>query len=116
MQILQETARQLDDYFTHKRQLFDLPLATSGTDFQSRVWEKLKAIKWGETTTYGDLAAACAHPHAARAVGSALKANPLPIIIPCHRVLPASGKLGGFSGGQEIKRYLLQQEMPHRLV
>ena len=101
---------QLDEYFAGKRKSFDLPLRLKGTEFQTKVWKALELIPYGETCSYGDLAAGIGRPKAQRAVGSALHDNPLPIVIPCHRVLAAGKKLGGFGGGLEIKKYLLKLE------
>ena len=92
------------------RRTFDLPLAPHGTAFQQRVWMALRAIPYGETRTYGELAAAIDSPNASRAVGMANHRNPIPIIIPCHRVIGANGTLTGYAGGLEIKRRLLALE------
>ena len=89
---------------------FDLPLAPNGTPFQQRVWEALLTIPYGETTSYGALARKIQQPKASRAVGSANGSNPIPIIIPCHRVIGADGTLTGFGGGLPTKRYLLALE------
>lgn len=101
--------RQLDEYFAGKRRCFDLPLAPMGTVFQRRVWRALTDIPFGETITYGELARRVGRPRAARAVGAANGANPIAIIIPCHRVVAASD-IGGYAGGLEIKRRLLALE------
>lgn len=101
--------RQLDEYFAGKRRRFDLPLAPAGTDFQRRVWWALLAIPYGEAISYGELARRVGKPRAARAVGAANGANPIAIIIPCHRVVGASG-IGGYAGGLDIKRHLLALE------
>ena len=108
--ILRETARQLDDYFAGRRRVFDLPLAFNGTDFQKQVWQALLAIPFGETRTYGQLAAQLGNPSASRAVGAANGKNPISIIAPCHRVIGGNGKLTGFAGGLEAKAYLLGLE------
>jgi len=108
--LLREAARQLAEYFDGRRRVFDLPLAPRGTPFQHRVWEALKAIPYGETRTYGQVAAAVGNPRACRAVGMANHYNPLPIVIPCHRVLGANGALTGFGGGLDIKQFLLALE------
>jgi methylated-DNA-[protein]-cysteine S-methyltransferase len=102
--------RQLREYFAGKRREFDLPLAPRGTEFQRRVWQALRAIPYGETICYGELARRIGNPRASRAVGLANGANPLPIIVPCHRVIGADGTLTGFGGGLAIKRALLALE------
>ncbi|HEX5458475.1 MAG TPA: methylated-DNA--[protein]-cysteine S-methyltransferase [Steroidobacteraceae bacterium] len=101
---------QLDEYFAGKRRRFDLPLAPRGTEFQRRVWRTLTEIPYGQTVSYGELARRIAKPSASRAVGLANGANPLPIIVPCHRVIGADGSLTGFGGGLPIKRKLLALE------
>ncbi|MDA8347521.1 MAG: methylated-DNA--[protein]-cysteine S-methyltransferase [Pseudomonadota bacterium] len=101
---------QLAQYFAGQRRRFDLPLAPTGTPFQLRVWEALCAIPYGETLSYGDLARRVGNPRASRAVGLANGANPLPIVVPCHRVIGANGALTGFGGGVPIKRALLALE------
>ena len=106
----EETVAQLEAYFRGARDAFDLPLAPVGTPFQLTVWEALQTIPLGETMTYGALAARIGKPTASRAVGAANGANPLPIVIPCHRVIGADGSLIGFGGGVEIKRWLLDHE------
>ena len=107
-----EAARdQLAEYFAGERQQFDLPLAPQGTVFQQRVWALLRAIPYGETRTYGGLARDLGNAGLAREVGSANGRNPLPIIIPCHRVIGAGGKLVGYGGGLDRKRFLLDLEL-----
>jgi methylated-DNA-[protein]-cysteine S-methyltransferase len=101
---------QLRAYFAGDLIVFDVPLAFSGTAFQERVWGHLRAIPYGETTTYGAIARAIGHPEAVRAVGAANGANPIPIIVPCHRVIGSNGSLTGFGGGISVKRWLLQHE------
>jgi methylated-DNA-[protein]-cysteine S-methyltransferase len=108
--LLGEAARQLGEYFAGVRRAFDLPLDLRGTPFQLRVWNALLRIPYGETRTYGQLAAALGQPGAARAVGAANGANPVGIIVPCHRVVAAGGGLGGFGGGLDRKRFLLALE------
>ena len=103
-------ASQLDAYFAGKRQVFHLPLDVTGTQFQKSVWRQAQLIMFAKTAAYGDIARRIGSPGAARAVGSALGANPLPIIIPCHRVVGAGGSLTGFSGGLGIKQLLLGHE------
>jgi methylated-DNA-[protein]-cysteine S-methyltransferase len=110
--LLEETARQLQRYFAGEAREFDLPLDMQGTEFQKRVWRELLAIPYGETRGYGELAAAMGAPKAVRAVGAANGANPIPIVVPCHRVIGASGKLVGYGGGLELKRRLLELENP----
>lgn len=102
--------RQLDDYFSGALRAFSLPMRPDGTPFQHAVWQRLREIPYGETTTYGKLAAQLGMPRAARAVGMALNKNPLHIIVPCHRVLGVSGKLTGYAGGLSIKAALLKLE------
>lgn len=108
--LLQEAEEQLTEYFAGIRREFDLPLAPKGTPFQQAVWAQLLQIPYGETRTYGQLAAALGKPGAGRAVGSACHCNPLAILIPCHRVLGANGSLTGYSGGLDVKEYLLELE------
>lgn len=108
---LLETAKtQLDEYFQGARNNFELPLSLTGTPFQQLVWNALKAIPYGTTTSYGAIANAIDRPRAVRAVGRAIGSNPIPLIIPCHRVIGAGGKLTGFSGGLDRKRWLLNRE------
>ena len=101
---------QLRDYFAGKRREFDLPLAPEGTKFQLKVWSALRTIPYGKTWSYGELARRIRKPKAARAVGAANGQNPIPIIVPCHRVIGANGSLTGFGGGLKIKRILLELE------
>jgi methylated-DNA-[protein]-cysteine S-methyltransferase len=105
-----EARRQLQEYFGGERQVFDLALAPAGTPFQLAVWRALQGIGYGRTTSYGQLARELGHAQGARAVGLANGSNPLPVIIPCHRVIGADGSLTGFGGGLQIKRALLQLE------
>ncbi|MEK9806680.1 MAG: methylated-DNA--[protein]-cysteine S-methyltransferase [Halieaceae bacterium] len=108
---LLETAKtQLDEYFQGARNNFELPLSLTGTPFQQLVWNALKAIPYGTTKSYGAIANAIDRPRAVRAVGRAIGSNPIPLIIPCHRVIGAGGKLTGFSGGLDRKRWLLNRE------
>ena len=102
--------KQVIDYFAGKRRTFDLPLAAHGTGFQQRVWAALVAIPFGETRSYGQLAATLGHPGAARAVGRANATNPVCLLVPCHRVIGADGSLSGFAFGEAIKRRLLLHE------
>ncbi|MBN9890041.1 methylated-DNA--[protein]-cysteine S-methyltransferase [Salipiger abyssi] len=105
-----EVRRQLDAYFAGTLRQFDLPLTLSGTAFQNRVWRLLATIPYGETTSYGALARQLETPSASRAVGAANGNNPLPVILPCHRVIGSSGALTGFGGGLPVKKFLLQHE------
>jgi len=107
---LRETIRQLRAYFAGKLENFDLPLAPQGTPFQLKVWELLCEIPYGETISYGQLACRVGNPKASRAVGLANGSNPIPIIIPCHRVIGSNGKLTGYGGGLPIKEKLLALE------
>ncbi len=104
---------QLDEYFAGERTSFDLPLHLIGSPFQLRVWAALREIPYGETTSYGKTAAAIGAPTASRAVGLANGQNPVPIIVPCHRVVGADGSLTGYGGGLEAKRWLLSHELTH---
>jgi len=105
-----EAIEQLNAYFTGELREFTVPLAMAGTDFQRRVWTELQQIPYGETTTYGELAERLGVPSAARAVGLANGKNPISIIVPCHRVVGATGNLTGYGGGLPRKRYLLSFE------
>jgi methylated-DNA-[protein]-cysteine S-methyltransferase len=105
-----EVIRQLDSYFEGKLQDFDLPLVLDGTKFQLLVWRSLREIPYGETVSYGQLARRIGSPDAARAVGLANGSNPIPIIIPCHRVIGSNGHLTGFGGGLPVKKKLLALE------
>ncbi len=105
-----ETLAQLDAYFNGDLYHFDLPLAPEGTPFQLQVWRSLQMIPYGETISYAELAGKIGKPHAARAVGAANGKNPLPIVIPCHRVIGSNGLLTGYAGGIHIKEALLALE------
>jgi methylated-DNA-[protein]-cysteine S-methyltransferase len=107
---LKETMSQLRAYFSGKLEEFDLPLAPEGTPFQLEVWRRLCEIPYGETMSYGELAKMIGNPNASRAVGLANGSNPIPIIIPCHRVIGSNGKLTGYGGGLPIKEKLLALE------
>jgi methylated-DNA-[protein]-cysteine S-methyltransferase len=111
---LREASRQLDEYFSGKRRAFDLPLEFRGTDFQRSVWKTLLEIPYGETRSYGQIAAQIGNPSAVRAVGAANGRNPISIIAPCHRVIGLGGALTGFGGGLDAKAYLLSLEAPQR--
>ena len=108
--VLLETERQLREYFAGERQVFDLSLDFSGTEFQRKVWQALLAIPFGETRTYSQIAAEIGALRAIRAVGAANGRNPISIIAPCHRVIGSAGDLRGFAGGLERKAYLLRHE------
>lgn len=108
--LLLEGERQLLEYLSGQRKVFDLPLSPQGTPFQKRVWQALEAIPWGETQTYRDIAQAVDSPRGFRAVGMANHHNPIPIFIPCHRVVGADGSLTGYAGGLELKKALLSLE------
>jgi methylated-DNA-[protein]-cysteine S-methyltransferase len=105
-----DAATQLGEYFAGKRREFELALAPVGTEFQLRVWNALRAIPYGAVRNYADIARAIGQPGAARAVGRANGCNPLPIVIPCHRVVASDGTIGGYSGGLAIKHRLLALE------
>ncbi len=109
-ELLERVASQLAEYFARRRRTFELPLGPLGTPFQLQVWRELERIPVGETITYGQLARRVGNPRASRAVGAANGKNPLPIIVPCHRVIGQNGKLTGFAGGLDIKRTLLEHE------
>jgi methylated-DNA-[protein]-cysteine S-methyltransferase len=108
--LLEEAAQQLRAYFAGELRRFELPLAPHGTEFQRRVWDAVAGIPYGTTSTYSVVAAAIGSPRACRAVGAANGRNPLPIVVPCHRLLGASGALTGYGGGLELKRALLDLE------
>jgi len=106
--------REMAEYFTGKRLTFELPVDIGGTSFQLEVWNSLRKIPYGETRSYAEIATSIGRPKAVRAVGTANKMNPLPIIVPCHRVIGKDGGLGGYRGGNELKTELLQLERRHR--
>lgn len=107
---LERAAAEIAEYFTGSRRTFDLPLAPEGTEFQKKVWAALCAIPYGETRSYGQIAAAVGNPKGARAVGMACNRNPIGIVIPCHRVVGADGALTGYFGGLDLKAALLRLE------
>ena len=109
-EMLARACRQLREYFSGWRQEFSLPLAPGGSEFQRRVWQELQKIPPGETRTYGQIADKLGRPGAARAVGNTCGANPIMIIIPCHRVIRADGSPGGYGGGKKLKKKLLRME------
>ena len=108
--VLQAAEAQLREYFAGERRAFDLPLAPRGTPFQLQVWQALAGIPYGSTVSYAQLAQAVGNPEAMRAVGAANGRNPLPIVLPCHRVIGADGALVGFGGGLPVKQQLLRLE------
>ena len=112
--VLELAARQLAEYFAGERRVFTVPLSPAGTPFQKRVWEALPSIPYGETSTYGAVAQRIGNPNACRAVGMANNRNPLPIIIPCHRVVGRDGSLTGYAGGLDRKQFLLDLERGER--
>ena len=109
-----EVIRQLNGYFAGELREFEIPLLMLGTDFQKRVWKALLTIPYGETMSYGELAKKIGEPKAVRAVGAANGQNPIPIIVPCHRVIGSDGSLTGFGGGLENKKKLLELEKGQR--
>lgn len=108
--LLKRAGEQLKEYFSGKRKTFDLPLSPSGTEFQKKVWKALCTIPYGETRSYGEIAAQIGNPKACRAVGGANNKNPIMIFIPCHRVIGADGSLVGFGGGIDAKKFMFNLE------
>lgn len=108
--VLDQMEAELREYFAGDRKVFTVPVHLSGTDFQMKVWAALQEIPYGETATYGEIAARIGSPKACRAVGTANHNNPISIVIPCHRVIGASGSLTGYGGGLPAKAYLLEWE------
>ena len=108
--LIKEAVKQLDEYFNGLRQSFDLPLAPAGTHFQQKVWQTLRNIPCGKTYSYKQIAEQIGSPKASRAIGMANNKNPILLLIPCHRVIGANGKLIGFAAGLEVKKYLLTLE------
>lgn len=102
--------KQLEEYFSNKRNVFELKISLKGTPFQQRVWKELQNIPFGKTASYGEIARRIDNPKASRAVGLANNKNPLPIIVPCHRVIGKDGSLTGFGGGLDLKKKLLTLE------
>ena len=113
-EILEQAAREIGEYFEGTRRAFAVPTAAAGTPFQQAVWNALKEIPYGETRTYGEIARRIGHPRASRAVGQANNRNPLPIVVPCHRVIGTSGALTGYAGGLAVKERLLELERTPR--
>lgn len=114
--LLQETSRQLDEYFSGKRKEFDLPHKAEGTLFQQKVWQALQQIPYGTTVCYKDIAEAIGSPKACRAVGMANHNNPICIIVPCHRVIGANGSLVGYAEGLDVKQKLLKLEAEYARI
>lgn len=108
--LLRRAAQELDEYFAGRRKMFDLPLRPSGTPFRLKVWRALCRIPYGQTCSYAELARLAGNPKACRAVGGANHHNPVPVIIPCHRVIGADGGLTGYGGGLDKKQFLLSLE------
>lgn len=108
--VLRQAATQVDEYFAGARKTFDLPLDLRGTPFQQAVWKALQELPFGATCTYQEIARRITNPRAIRAAGTAIGRNPVSIVVPCHRVLGASGDLSGYAGGLERKRFLLALE------
>ena len=113
-EILSEAAAQVNEYLSGRRKGFDLPVAFEGTEFFSDVMDAISEIPYGEVRTYSELAVEAGHPGAFRAAGTVCANNPIPLIIPCHRVVPSSGGVGSYAGGSALKRRLLELEDPSR--
>ena len=109
-EVLFEAKRQLEEYFAGERRKFDVPLDMEGTEFQKKVWRALMDIPYGEVRSYSDIAEKVGSPKAVRAVGMANHVNPIPVIVPCHRVVGKNGKLVGYAGGLAMKEWLLGME------
>ena len=109
-EVLEKTRKQVDEYLKGNRKEFDIPLLMVGTDFQKRVWKALLRVPYGATSTYGQIAEEIGSPRAVRAVGNANRANPVSIIVPCHRVIGSDGELVGYGGGLSLKKWLLRLE------
>jgi methylated-DNA-[protein]-cysteine S-methyltransferase len=108
--VLDKVAAELEEYFSGRRTEFTTPIDLRGTPFQRAVWEELLRVPYGELRSYGEVAKILGRPRAARAVGTAVGANPIPVLVPCHRIIEGSGGLGGFGGGLQAKRELLALE------
>lgn len=108
--LITQTIMELEEYFQGVRKVFTVPLNPKGTDFQKKVWQALQDIPYGQTCSYKDVAKAVGNDKASRAIGMANNKNPIPIIVPCHRVIGSGGKLVGYAGGLDVKRMLLQIE------
>ncbi|MDE7389779.1 MAG: methylated-DNA--[protein]-cysteine S-methyltransferase, partial [Lachnospiraceae bacterium] len=111
--VSQKLSVQLDEYFSGKRKNFDIPIHFGGTDFQNKVWYELTQIPYGCTKSYGEIARAIGNPKSCRAVGGANNKNPIMIVVPCHRVIGADGKLVGYAHGTEMKKFLLELEQEY---
>lgn len=114
--LLYEAYKQLNEYFAGRRREFELPLCFHGTTFQQAVWRELQRIPYGETRSYADIAIGIGNPKAVRAIGQANHRNPIMIIVPCHRVINKNGTLGGFGGGLEVKKFLLDLEKGRGII
>lgn len=110
--VVQQTIKELEEYFAGNRKVFTVPLDLRGTEFQKKVWEALREIPYGETRSYKEIAEKIGNPKASRAVGMANHRNPIGIVVPCHRVVGANGKLTGYAGGIPMKQALLELEKP----
>lgn len=115
-ELTDETAKQLEEYFAGKRRQFDIPFAPQGTEFQKKVWNALCQVPYGETRTYKEIAVMVGNPNASRAVGLANNRNPIPVFIPCHRIIGTNGSLVGYAGGLDMKEKLLQIEQNGRIA
>ncbi len=113
VRLVRQAAAELAAYFAGRLRSFSVPIAPPGTPFQRAVWQAVAAVPYAETRTYGQIAATIGRPEAARAVGHANGANPLPIVVPCHRLVGATGALTGYAGGLEMKRWLIEHERAH---
>lgn len=113
-ELLLQAVSELREYFAGRRKEFDIPLGPAGTEFQKKVWCALREISYGETCSYGEIARAVGSPRAARAVGLANHKNPIPILIPCHRVIGSDGSLVGYGGGLDMKKFLLELEQKYK--
>ena len=111
--VLDVVARQLEEYFSGSRREFDIPMDMGGTDFQKKCWQALAGIPYGETRSYSDIAMLVGSPKGVRAVGMANHVNPIPIIVPCHRVVGKNGSLTGYAGGLDMKTWLIEHEKRH---
>lgn len=111
-EVIEKAILQLDEYFTHKRKTFDIPLLLVGTEFQKTVWRELLRIPFGTTASYGELSKKLGNPKAVRAVAASNGANSISILIPCHRIIGSNRKLTGYAGGLEAKKFLLELESP----
>lgn len=114
--LIKKAYEQLSEYFAGTRKEFELPLAPKGTEFQKKVWTELQKIPYGETRSYGEIAASIGNPKACRAIGGANHNNPIMIMIPCHRVIGANGSMTGYGGGIRVKEYLLELEQKNCLT